>query len=163
MGIVTWILLGVIILVAVGLGVGVFFGGLFRGAEIVGENPTVQNATQEAQQFIENSTNGAIGNAMISVTTDKAVYDKGDTVKITVKNTGTDTKTFPNAALGLEVKNTDSGIIYSMTAAQVVTDLGSGESKTITWQDNDAPVGNYQVTARTSDGAYSQTSFEIRG
>lgn len=41
MGLLTWIAIGVIVLVVIGLGVGVFFSGLIRGAEIVAENPAV--------------------------------------------------------------------------------------------------------------------------
>ena len=56
MGLITWILLGIIVLVAIGLGVGVFFTGLFRGADRVAENDVVQNATEETQDFIDNRT-----------------------------------------------------------------------------------------------------------
>ena len=41
MGLITWIAIAVIALVVIGLGVGVFFSGLIRGAEIIGNNPAV--------------------------------------------------------------------------------------------------------------------------
>jgi hypothetical protein len=176
MGLVTWILLGVIVLVAIGLGVGVFFGGLLRGAEIVGQNPAVQNASEEAKQFIDDKTDSIASSttttSLISVTTDRSDYERGDPVLITVKinnnnddennNSSSGTQTFPDAALGLRIKNTDTNDEYSVMAAQVVTDLGSGESKTITWQDDSAPAGNYVASVHTSQGASAQASFEIK-
>lgn len=158
MGIVTWILLGIIVLVAIGLGVGVFFTGLFRGAEIVGENPAVQNATEEAKDFIEDR----VDNALVIVTTEKSDYQRGEAVLITVKNNGDEKKTFPDAALGLQVQNADTGTSYSVMAAQVITDLDPGESKTITWQDDSAPEGNYVASVHTSNGDSAQVTFELR-
>ncbi|HKU49959.1 MAG TPA: hypothetical protein VJP79_08415 [Nitrososphaera sp.] len=177
MGLVTWILLGVIVLVAIGLGVGVFFGGLLRGAEIVGQNPAVQNASEEAKQFIDDKTDSIASSttttttSLISVTTDRSDYERGDPVLITVKinnnddennNSSSGTQTFPDAALGLRIKNTDTNDEYSVMAAQVVTDLGSDESKTITWQDDSAPAGNYVASVHTLQGASAQASFEIK-
>ena len=163
MGLLTWILLGVIVLVAIGLGVGVFFTGLFRGAEIVGENPAVQNASEEARDFLDDriDSGGAGGNAPIAVTTDKSDYAKGDSVLITVENTSAETMTFPDAALGLQVRNIDTGQSYDVMAAQVLTDLAPGESKTITWQDDSAPAGEYVASVRTTEGSSAQASFEL--
>jgi archaellum component FlaF (FlaF/FlaG flagellin family) len=157
MGLLTWILLGVIVLVAIGLGVGVFFTGLFRGAEIIGENPAVQNASQQARDFIEDKIN----DALIVVTTDDSAYQKGDAVLITVKNNGDETKSFPDAALGLQVRNVDTDRDYPVMSAQVITELGPGESKTITWKEGSAPAGNYEATVATSAGESAKTSFEI--
>jgi hypothetical protein len=163
MGILTWILLGVIVLVAIGLGVGVFFTGLLRGAEIVGENPTVQNATDEARDFIGDSADSVAGGAPVALTTDSTDYNIGDPVLITVENNDDESLTFPDAALGLQVQNTETDSEYSVMAAQVVTELGPGESKTITWQDESAPPGDYVASVRSSDGASAQVSFEITG
>jgi hypothetical protein len=163
MSLVTWILIGVIILVAIGLGVGVFFTGLFRGAEIVGQNPTVQNATQEAKNFVDDKIESGAANALIVVTTDRSEYNKGDPVIVTVKNTGSETLTFPDSALGLSLHSVNTDHNYSVMSAQVVTDLAPGESKTITWQDDGAPAGKYIATARSSGGGSAEVSFEIRG
>src|SRR5687768_7431914 len=103
MGLLTWILLGVIVLVAIGLGVGGFFGGLFRGAEIIGENPAVQNASEEAKDFIDDRVD--VDTALVIVTTEDSDYQRGDAVLITVTNNDDETKSYPDAALGLQVKN----------------------------------------------------------
>jgi hypothetical protein len=161
MGILTWILLGVIVLVAIGLGVGVFFTGLLRGAEIVGENPAVQNASEEAQDFIEDSADSIAGNALVAVTTDRSEYNRGDPVLITIENADNESITFPDAALGLQVQNTGTNREYSVMAAQVVTELGPDESKTVTWQDESAPAGDYVASVHSSDGTSAQASFEI--
>ena len=163
MGLVTWILIGVIVLVAIGLGVGVFFSGLLRGAEIVGTNPAVQNATQETKEFIDDRVD--ITNNVLIVTTTGFSYSKGEPVAITVKNSGDQTLSFPNAALGLEVEHVDSGKKYSVVAAQVITDLAPGESKTITWQDDSAGPGKYTAAVYTTPDRTiaGQSSFEITG
>lgn len=158
MGLITWILLGIIVLVAIGLGVGVFFTGLFRGAEIIGENPAVQNASEEAKDFIEDK----VGNALVIVTTERSDFQRGDAVLITVENNGDEKKTFPDASLGLQVKNVDTDRSYNVLAAQVITELDPGESKTITWQDDSAPAGAYVASVHSSDGDSAQVSFEIR-
>ena len=46
----------VIILAVIGLGAGVFFSGVMRGADIVWNSPAVHNVTQEAKEFVQ-STN----------------------------------------------------------------------------------------------------------
>lgn len=56
MGLLTWIAIIVIILAVIGLGAGVFFSGVMRGAEIVSNSPVVQNITEEAKEFVQ-STN----------------------------------------------------------------------------------------------------------
>jgi uncharacterized protein HemX len=55
MGLLTWIAIIVIILAVIGLGAGVFFSGVMRGAEIIGNNPAVQNITEEAKEFVQNT------------------------------------------------------------------------------------------------------------
>jgi uncharacterized protein HemX len=58
MGLLTWIAIIVIILAVIGLGAGVFFSGVMRGADIIRNNPAVQNLTQEVEEFVQNqSTN----------------------------------------------------------------------------------------------------------
>ena len=58
MGLITWIAIAVIVLVVIGLGAGVFFSGMIRGAEIIGNNPAVQNVTQEAKEFLSRQLAG---------------------------------------------------------------------------------------------------------
>ncbi|MEO9320191.1 MAG: hypothetical protein ABI361_05920 [Nitrososphaera sp.] len=60
MGIVTWIIVAVVVLAILGLGIGTFFSGVFKGAQTVGQNPVVKNATQEAKQFVTNNITGSI-------------------------------------------------------------------------------------------------------
>lgn len=73
MGLVTWIAIAVIVLVAVGLGAGVFFSGLIRGAEIIGQNQAVQIAREEAKEFVIDRTE-TNGTDVLVVTTDEATY-----------------------------------------------------------------------------------------
>jgi uncharacterized cupredoxin-like copper-binding protein len=163
MGLATWIAIAVIVLVAIGLGVGVFFSGLIRGAEIIGQNPAVQNASEEAQEFVTDRTE-IDGTDVIVITTSEARYDAGEPVAITVRNIGDHTLTFPDAALGMQIENVQTGQDYSVSAAQVITELQPDESKTVTW-DEDAPAGDYTATVHTTadQGITAQASFTITG
>lgn len=168
MGFITWVAIIAIVLVAIGLGVGIFFSGLIRGAEIVGQkigdNQAVQSAREQVESFVQNGVDTSTSSEVLVVTTDEATYDVGEPVTITVKNIGDQTLTFPDSSLGLEIEHADSGQKYSVTSAQVITKLQPGQSKEITW-DDDAPAGDYTATARTTpeDNVSAQVSFTITG
>jgi flagellar hook assembly protein FlgD len=174
MGLITWIAIAVIVLVVIGLGVGVFFSGLIRGAQIIGNNPAVQNVTQEAKEFINGNLQGSSSSSRVLViTTNEARYRIGEPVTITVKNIGDATLTFPNSAAGLKIQNMNTGQIYNVAAAQVITELGPGASRMITWNQeddngNNVPTGDYTATVQTTlssssaqSTSSSQVSFEI--
>src|SRR5919109_2393650 len=162
----TWIAIGVIVLVVIGLGVGVFFSGLIRGAEIVAENPAVQNASEEAQKFIQDRIDPDVsGDGVLVITTSKFAYSVGEPVVITVKNNGDETLVFPDFALGLEIQNTNTGVEYGAPAAQVITELEPEQSKEIMWRDDSAGSGDYSATVHTmpsnSGIITAQVNFEI--
>jgi uncharacterized cupredoxin-like copper-binding protein len=175
MGLTTWIAIAVIALVVIGLGVGVFFSGLIRGAEIIGNNPAVQNITQEAKEFLNSNIQGSsISSNVLVITTNEARYRIGEPVTITVKNIGDETLTFSDSALGLKFQNTNTGQMYGVATAKVMTELTPGASKTITWnqQDgsgNNVPAGDYTATVQTipssssSQSVSAQVNFEITG
>lgn len=173
MGLITWIAIAVIALVVIGLGVGVFFSGLIRGAEIIGNNPAVQNITQEAKEFLNSNIQGSsINSNVLVITTNEARYRIGEPVTITVKNIGDETLTFSDSALGLKFQNTNTGQMYGVATAKVITELIRGASKTLTWnqQDgsgNNVPAGDYTATVQTisssssSQSVSAQVNFEI--
>lgn len=162
MGLITWVAVIAIVLVAIGLGVGVFFSGLIRGAEIVGQNPAVQDARDEVEDFVGDRVNTGISSEVLVITTNEATYDVGEPVTITVKNIGDQTLTFPDSSLGLKIEHVDSGQKYSVISAQVITDLPPDHSKEITW-DEDAPVGDYTATVQTTpdQDISAQVNFKI--
>jgi hypothetical protein len=164
MGLITWVAVIAIVLVAIGLGVGVFFSGLFRGAEIVGEQVQENPAMQDAREGVEDLVDTEVSSAVLVITTSEATYDTGEPVTITVKNIGGRTLTFPDSALGLEIENVDTGQKYSVISAQVITELPAGQSKEITW-DDDAPAGDYAATVYTTpeDNVSAQVRFAITG
>jgi flagellar hook assembly protein FlgD len=174
MGLITWIAIAVIVLVVIGLGAGVFFSGLIRGAQIIGNNPAVQNVTQEAKEFLNGNLQGSNSNShVLVITTNEARYRIGEPVAITVKNIGDETLTFPNSVGALKIQNMNTGQIYNVAAAQVITVLGPGASRMITWNQedgngNNVPAGDYTATVQTISSASSaqstsssQVSFEI--
>ena len=171
MGLITWIAIAVIALVVIGLGAGVFFSGLIRGAEIIGNNPAVQNVTQEAKEFLNGNLQGSSSSSRVLViTTNEARYRISEPVTITVKNIGDVTLTFPNSAAGLKIQNMNTGQIYNVAAAQVITELGPGASRMITWNQeddngNNVTPGDYtatvQATSLSSSSAQSTSSSQV--
>lgn len=59
MGLLTWVLIAVIVLVIIGIGAGTFFSGLWTGAQKVGNNPVIQNLTEQGKQFAQEATQNA--------------------------------------------------------------------------------------------------------
>ena len=59
MGLITWIIVGVVILAIIGLGVQVFFSGVTKGAQKILSNPAVSKASNQAKEFVANATNNA--------------------------------------------------------------------------------------------------------
>src|SRR5215210_211230 len=164
MGLITWIAIAVIVLVVIWLGAGVFFSGLIRGAEIIGNNPAVQNVTQEAKEFLNGNLHGSSSSSSVLViTTNEARYRISEPVTITVKNIGDVTLTFPNSAAGLKIQNMNMGQIYNVAAAQVMPELGPGASRMIPRNQEDSSGNNVQTTLSSSSAqrTSSQVSFEI--
>ena len=178
MGLITWIAIAVIVLAVIGLGIGVFFSGLIRGAEIIGNSPAVQNVTEEAKEFLKGNMQlgSSSSSNVLAITTNKAIYNVGEPVLITVKNIGKEVLTFSDSALGLQIQNTNTGQTYHVVAAQVLTDLQPEASNTITWNQedgngNNVPAGGYTATVQqqvmpsssSSQNVSAQASFQIRG
>lgn len=62
MGILTWIVVAVVVLAVIGIGAGAFYSGILNGAEKVGTNTIVANATEEVKEFVDNVTESASSN-----------------------------------------------------------------------------------------------------
>ena len=57
MGLLTWIIIGVVVLAIIGLGWQMFFSGIWNGAQRIGQNPVIQNVTNEAKQGVKEIIN----------------------------------------------------------------------------------------------------------
>jgi len=133
---------------------------------------TINNSTgSQNETNLGNTTtlNGQIKNSiqdMINITTDKQIYNPGEKVSISVKNTSPEQLTFPNSALGLTIRNLASNELYPILSSQVITILSPGDSKSLEWDQmgndgNQAPSGNY--TASVNSGINSaNTTFSIK-
>lgn len=165
MGLITWVLLGVIVLAGIGLGWGFLFSGVLRGAEEVSENPTVQNATQEATEAAEEASDTQldITSDVIVVQPERTVYKVKEPVIIVVKNEGDQKVTLSDSAPDVKIKNNDSGKIYDVTVTQIETELEPGESLSITWdQTGDVESGDYTAVVSAEDGTkIGETTFTI--
>ena len=66
----------------------------------------------------------------LEIAADKGIYEPGDVVAITITNTGDEPLEFPDSLLGLEIKNFDTGEVFPLNAAQVITTSEPGASAT---------------------------------
>jgi len=111
-------------------------------------------------------------NNSLGLWTNKDTFEPGETIIITVKNNDTQPLTFPDAALGLTIVNVKTKESFSFIAAQVLTMLQPGQSKSIEWDQRgldgiQVKEGEYRVSVKTipdqklsSISAHSQ--FQIK-
>ncbi|HDC92329.1 MAG TPA: PKD domain-containing protein, partial [Candidatus Acetothermia bacterium] len=100
------------------------------------------------------------------LTTDKSAYAPGETVRIAFANVGPVTITLPNTA-PWTIRDAHGRIVYTPTAAMVLTPVAPGASKSWSWNQRDnsgnqVPPGTYTVELRTSDAGIFTASFTIR-
>jgi hypothetical protein len=137
--------------------------------------PQGSNHAGDQQRDFENRTNSANflninsnqANSPLIMTTDKSVYSPGETVNVTITNTGIEPLTFPNAALGLTISNVATNQTYPIFSAQMITTLDGNESRSVTWgpislNRSEVPPGDY-VASLTSGGSTEDVIFTISG
>jgi archaellum component FlaG (FlaF/FlaG flagellin family) len=173
MGLITWVAIGVLVLVGIGLGWGVFFSGLTQGVEKVAENPAVQEATDEAAEFIDESidTETSSIDRIVVVNTEKTVYTQQEPVVIIVKNEGNQTMQVSDSSIDVQIRNADDTSQEGndvVVVSQVITELDPGESVTITWDQKDSngnhvKSGKYVAIVNNvpSEEESSRTTFTI--
>jgi hypothetical protein len=85
----------------------------------------------------------------LEITADKEIYEPGDVVAITITNTGEEPLEFPNSPLGLQIKYVDTGEVFPLVAAQVITTLEPGESRAFefTYEDLVREIGTGLISA----------------
>ena len=132
-------------------------------------NSNSNNVQNETNLDNDTLVNGEIKNSIsdiINITTDKQIYNPGEIVGISIKNSGSEQLAFPNSALGLKIKNLASNELYPILSSQVITILGPGDSKSLRWDQigidgNQAPSGNYSASVNSGINT-AETSFSIK-
>ena len=99
------------------------------------------------------------------MTTDQNIYSPGETVNITMTNTGEEPLTFPNSALGLMIRNLATNESYPIYSAQVITTLNPNESSSVIWDTvasngNLVPLGDY-IASVMSGSSTTNVIFSI--
>ncbi len=101
----------------------------------------------------------------LEITADKEIYEPGDVVAITITNTGDEPIEFPNSALGLQIKNVDTGEVFPLVAAQVITTLEPGESRTFefTYEELVSEIGTGLISATVMSecGGVKEVTFTL--
>ncbi|MEN3010169.1 MAG: CARDB domain-containing protein, partial [Candidatus Bipolaricaulaceae bacterium] len=100
------------------------------------------------------------------LSTDKSVYVQGETVQIVFRNTGSVTIELPNAAPWV-VKDGAGRTVFAPLAAQVLTPVNPGETRTWSWNGRDnagnlAPPGSYTVELSTLNAGTFRATFTLQ-
>jgi len=141
---------GILIGIAVGVAAAAIFGVLAL---------TINNQKQQLV-FVEGPS--------LSIITEKIDFILGENIPITIINTGTTSLVFSDTSYGLQIVGLDGRILYSPTAAQVVSTLEPKEEHTFVWDQikNDGGQvieGRYKIvsTANYEDGKTITKSVTI--
>ena len=123
------LILGIIVGVAAGAILGIFFVDL--------KNPNELN-------FVEGTS--------LTILTEKTDFEKGEKIQIKIINSGTVPISFSDASYGLKIRGLDGTILYSPISAQVISTLEPKEEKIFEWDqikiDGDPVLhGTYKITS----------------
>jgi hypothetical protein len=127
---------------------------------------TDQTASDSTQVTVQPAPTNDTG-CQFEITTDEETYDSEDTVTINVTNNGNESLEFPNSLLGLVIENLDTGDIFPLASAEVITTLEPGESRTLefTYEElvNEIGTGTIEARVSTTDGCSASTTFTLTG
>ncbi len=123
------LILGIIVGVAAGAILGVFFVDL--------KNPNELN-------FVDGTS--------LTILTEKTDFEKGEKIQIKIINSGTVPISFSDTSYGLIIRGLDGTILYSPISAQVISILEPKEEKIFEWDQikNDGDLvlhGTYKITS----------------
>ena len=125
------------------IGVGLI-AGLFFGIYLLDVKSTSQLV------FVEGDS--------ISVVTEKFDFKKGETINITIVNSGTTPITFSDNSYGLRITGLAGILMYSPESDQVISELLPGDEIDFSWNQikndgNSALEGLYKITASGTNSA----------
>lgn len=85
----------------------------------------------------------------VEITADKEIYGPEDVVAITIKNTGDVDVKWTDSALGLEIKNVDTGEVFPLDAQPTVVTFAPGASATFqfTYEELVSEIGTGLISA----------------
>ena len=133
------------------IGVGVFAGFTF-GFYLL----DMKNTNQLV--FVDGSS--------ISIVTEKSDFKKGEEIRITIVNSGTNPLTFSDTSYGLKISGLFGIMMYSPTASQVITTLEPRGKIVFVWdqmKNDDVPVleGLYKISSNGIDSMGSKVEKSI--
>lgn len=125
---------GLVIAISVGVTAGAIFGIFFMKLD-----------TGNELSFVDGDS--------LSIITGKTDFKKGETIEIKIVNSGTVPISFSDASYGLKIKGLDGRILYSPTAAQVISILEPNDQVIFQWDQrkNDGShvlEGTYKISSQ---------------
>lgn len=92
----------------------------------------------------------------VSIVTEKIDFKKGEEMKLQIINSGTTLLVFSDASYGLKITGLAGILMYSPTAAQVISELEPGDEIIFSWDQNKndgSPIleGHYKISVSGTD------------
>ncbi|MFQ6025754.1 MAG: hypothetical protein ACE5JT_04500 [Nitrosopumilaceae archaeon] len=90
----------------------------------------------------------------LSIITERTDFELGQSIHITIVNSGTEPLTFSDSSYGFKIVALDGRVVYSPTAAQVISILEPREEKTFVWDQtktngDNVIEGRYKIVSTT--------------
>lgn len=92
----------------------------------------------------------------LSIVTEKIDFEIGEEIKIKIINSGTKPLTFSDASYGLTITGLDGRVLYTPTAAKVLSILEPKQETVLLWDQmknngDPATAGTYKITSHAMD------------
>lgn len=143
-------------------------GQTFGPVIMLGMNGTISTVTGNTTTTATDTEGGAGGEqqqCQLDITTNQTTFQELEPVTINVTNGGDEAIEFPNSVLGLEIENRDTGELYPLLSAQVITTLERGESRTFefTYEElvSEIGAGTIEASVSSGDGCSASTTFTL--
>jgi hypothetical protein len=107
-----------------------------------------------------------VDGSSLSIVTEKSDFKRGEEIKITIINSGTNPLTFPDTSYGLKISGLFGIVKYSPSSSQIVSTLNPREEIVFVWNQmkNDSlPVieGLYKISADGIDSIGNKVEKSI--
>jgi hypothetical protein len=142
-------------------------GQTFGPMIMLGVNGTISTATgiTTTATDTEGGAGGEQQQCQLDITTNQTTFQELEPVTINVTNGGNEAIEFPNSILGLDIENRDTGEVYPLLSAQVITTLEPGESRTLefTYEElvSEIGAGTIEASVSSGDGCSASTTFTL--
>ncbi len=140
-------------------------GQTFGPVVMLGMNGTINTTGNTTITTTATTEGGGQQQCQLDVTTNQTTFQEAEPVAINVTNGGDESLEFPDSVLGLEIENRDTGEVYPLLSAQVITTLERGESRTFEFSYDELVseigAGTIETSVSSGNGCSTSTTFTL--